>query len=150
MKSILHPTDFSECSEVAREHAIAFARSLGAEVILLHVLVEVPLYSEGWINTRDVRRVYDAERKWAEETLEARAAEMREAGVATTWKTDVGTPFEEIVLTAEEAGADLIVMGTHGWSGLDRLLLGSVADRVIRTAPCPVVTVRAPKSPGGR
>ena len=150
MKKILHPTDFSECSEAAREQAIALARSLGAEVILFHVLVEVALYSEGWASTKDVRRVYDAERKWVEETLEARAAEMREAGLATRCRTEVGTPFEEIVLAAEEEGADLIVMGTHGWSGLDRLLLGSVADRVIRTAPCPVVTVRAPKIPGGR
>ena len=150
MRKILHPTDFSECSEAAREQAAAFARSLSAEVILLHVLVEAPLYSEGWINAKDVRRVYDAERKWVEETLEVRAAEMRQAGVATRWKTEVGNPFEEIVLSAEEEGVDLVVMGTHGWSGLDRLLLGSVADRVIRTAPCPVVTVRAPKNVGGR
>lgn len=145
---ILHPTDFSECAEQARAEAIRLARALGAELILFHVSVEAPLYGEGIMASEQVRKVYDAQRQWAEEALEARAAEMREAGVAARWKLGVGVPFAEIVRAAEEEGADLIVMGTHGRRGLDRLLLGSVANRVVRLAACPVLTVREKKPSG--
>jgi nucleotide-binding universal stress UspA family protein len=143
---ILHPTDFSECAEQARAEAVRLARALGAELILLHVAVETPLYVEGLMGMADVRKVFDAQRKWAGETLEARAAETRDAGVAARWRLSVGVPFEEIVKAAEEEGADMIVMGSHGRHGLDRLLLGSVANRVIRMAGCPVLTVREKKT----
>jgi len=139
---ILHPTDFSECAEQARTHAIELARVMDAEVVLFHVSVETPLYTESLTSMREVQQVYDAQRKWAEETLEARAAEMRGTGVATRWEIAGGVPFQEIVKAAEREKADLIVMGTHGRHGLERLLLGSVATRVVRTASCPVLTVR--------
>lgn len=139
---ILHPTDFSVCADQARAHAIGFARALGAELILLHVLVEAPLYAEGMLGMKQVQQVYDAQRKWAEETLEARTGESRDAGVSVRWKMAVGVPAGEIVREAEEEGADMIVMGTHGRRGLGELLLGSVANRVIRLAGCPVLTVR--------
>ena len=143
---ILHPTDFSECAEKARAHATELALALGAEVILFHVSVETPLYAEGLMGMKEVREIYDAQRKWAGETLEARAAEMRNAGVTARWEMAVGAPWEEIVRAAEKEGVDLIVMGTHGRRGLDRLLLGSVANKVIRTANCPVLTVREKKA----
>lgn len=147
---ILHPTDFSTCAEQARAHAVRLALALGAEVILLHVALEATLYAEGRMGRKAVQRVYDAQRKWAEETLEARTAEVRAAGLTARWKLVVGVPFQEIVKVAAEEKADWIVMGTHGRSGLDRLLLGSVASRVIRLAGCPVVTVRETESTGGR
>lgn len=147
---ILHPTDFSQCAEEAGAHAIRLARALGAELVLLHVLVETPLYGEGLVAMRQVRELYEAQRKWAGETLEARVAEASAAGAATRWKLSVGVPFEEIVRAAREEGADMIVMGTHGRRGLDRLLLGSVATRVMRLADCPVLTVRERKDQGGR
>ena len=147
---ILHPTDFSACAEEARAHAIRLARALGAELVLLHVLVETPLYGEGLVAMKQVRELYETQRKWAGETLEARAAEASAAGATTRWKLSVGVPFEEIVRAAREEGADMIVMGTHGRRGLDRLLLGSVANRVIRLADCPVLTVRERKSQEGR
>ena len=143
---ILHPTDFSECAEQARTHAVELARALDAELILFHVSVQAPLYAEGLISMKEVQQVFEAQRKWAEETLEARAAEMRGAGVITRWEIAVGVPFEEIVKAAEKEKADLIVMGTHGRHGLERLLVGSVATRVLRTAPCPVLTVREKKA----
>jgi nucleotide-binding universal stress UspA family protein len=139
---ILHPTDFSECAEQARTHAVELARALDAELILFHVSVQAPLYAEGLISMKEVQQVFEAQRKWAEETLEARAGEMRGAGIITRWEIAVGVPFEEIVKAAEKEKADLIVMGTHGRHGLERLLVGSVATRVLRTAPCPVLTVR--------
>lgn len=142
---ILHPTDFSECAEQARAQAIRLARALGAEIILFHVAVETPLYAEGMLAAGTVQKVYDAQRKWAEEALEARAAETRAAGVPARWKLTAGVPFDAIVQGAEEEGADMIVMGTHGRRGLEGLLLGSVANRVIRLAGCPVLTVREKK-----
>lgn len=147
---ILHATDFSECAEQARAEAIRLARAFGGELILLHVSIETPLYAEGLMGMTEVQKVYDAQRKWAEETLEARAAETRDGGVTARWRLSIGVPFEEIVRAAEEEGADLIVMGTHGRRGLGRLLLGSVANRVIRMARCPVLTVRERKNKGGR
>lgn len=142
---ILHPTDFSECAEQARTQAIRLARALSAEVVLLHVSVETPLYAEGMMAAGTVQRIYEAQRKWAEEALEARAAETRTAGVPARWKLTAGVPFDAIVRAAEEEGADMIVMGTHGRRGLEGLLLGSVANKVVRLAGCPVLTVREKK-----
>lgn len=143
MRKILHPTDFSEGAERARDDAIRLAKSLGAELLLLHVAVEAPLFREGPLSMPEVSRVYAAQRKWASETLAARAAATREAGVATAeWRLVVGDPVETIVKIAKDERFDLIVMATHGRGPLERFFLGSVADRVIRLAPCPVLTVR--------
>jgi nucleotide-binding universal stress UspA family protein len=142
---ILHPTDFSESAEQARAQAIRLARALGAEIILFHVSVETPLYAEGMLTAGTVQKIFDAQRKWAEEALEARAAEIRAAGLPVRWKLTVGLPFDAIVRAAEEEGADMIVMGTHGRRGLEGLLLGSVANKVVRLAGCPVLTVREKK-----
>ena len=84
-------------------------------------------------------------RRLAEDTLEARCGQLRQSGIKARWRLEVGVPFEEIVKAAHEEGADMIVMGTHGRSGLNRLLLGSVAERVVRLALCPVLTVRQKK-----
>lgn len=145
---ILHPTDFSDCAAAAQAAAVDLTQKLGSEIVLLNVLVETPLYGEGLLSAPKIQSVYDAQRKWAEEALEARAAELRGRGVKTSWRANVGVPFEEIVKIAGEERADMIVMGTHGRSGLNRVLLGSVAERVIRLAPCPVLTVR--QSDAGR
>ena len=140
---ILHPTDFSESATQAEEIAVRLARDSKGELVLTQVLVEAPLYAEGLASLREAQKVYDAQRKWAEETLEARAGQIqKEHGIQVRWTLPVGVPFEEIVKTAADEHVDMIVMGTHGRSGLNRLLLGSVAERVIRLAPCPVVTVR--------
>jgi nucleotide-binding universal stress UspA family protein len=147
---ILHPTDFSECAARAQTTAVDLVRRLGGEIVLLQVLVETPLYGESVLNMPTVRSVYDAQRKWAEETLEARAAELRQGGTKASWRVQIGVPFEEIVKIAEEERADMIVMGTHGRGGLNRMLLGSVAERVIRLAPCPVPTVREAIAEVGR
>ncbi len=136
---ILHPTDFSDCATQAQALAVELAGKLDAEIVLLQVLVETPLYGEGVLSVPHVQTIYDAQRKWAEESLETRAGDLRQGGL------QVGVPFEEIVKVAEEERADMIVMGTHGRSGLNRVLLGSVAERVIRLAPCPVLTARQTK-----
>lgn len=147
---ILHPTDFSECAAYAQATAVDLAGKLGSEIVLLQVLVETPLYGESVLNMPKVQGVYDAQRKWAEEALEARVGDLRQRGIKASWRAQAGVPFEEIVRIAKEERVDMIVMGTHGRTGLNRALLGSVAERVIRLAPCPVLTVRQTKSEAGR
>ena len=139
---ILHPTDFSECAKGAEAAAVDLGTKLGDELVLCHVLVETPLYGEGFLTAPKIKDVYDAQRKWAEAKLEARCADLRQRGIKASWRVATGPPFQMIVDMAAREHAALIVMGTHGRSGLDRILLGSVAERVIRLAPCPVLTVR--------
>jgi len=141
---IVHPTDFSDCAERARALAVQLARALGAELILLHVAVEAPLFREGLTRAHEIEHFFDEQREWARRTLEERAAETRGHGVPTVTRVVTGAPDREIVETAKREGAELIVMGTHGRRALERFFLGSVADRVIRAAPCAVVTRREP------
>ena len=110
--------------------------------MLVHVLVEAPLYSEGPFTMKRARDVFDAARAWAVKTLGEWTSTAAAAGLSARWVLRTGVPYKEIVGAAARERADLIVIGTHGRGGLDRALLGSVADRVIRLAPCPVVTVR--------
>jgi nucleotide-binding universal stress UspA family protein len=143
---VLHPTDFSDCAAEALTKAVDLVQKLGGEVVLLQVLIETPLYGEGMLGMPNVQSIYDAQRKWAEETLEARVGELRTRGIEASWRVQTGVPVEEIVKMAARERADMIVMGTHGRTGLNRALLGSVAERVIRLAPCPVLTVRQLKA----
>ncbi len=144
MKKILIPTDFSDCARRAEETAMALGRGLGAELILLHVSVETPLYNEGMRGLVEPRKVYQAQREWAETTLAARASEIRGTGLSAHGVVRSGSAVDDILKLATEERCDLIVMGTHGRGGLSRFFLGSVADRVVRLAPCPVMTMRLP------
>jgi universal stress protein A len=139
---VLVPTDFSVGSEHAWNEARRLASRLGAELVLLHVLVEAPLYSEGPFTVKQTRGVFDAARKWAVNALGQWTSAAVAEALSSRWVLRTGVPYKEIVGAATRERADLIVIGTHGRGGLDRALLGSVADRVIRLAPCPVLTVR--------
>lgn len=141
---IVVPTDFSGCAEEAWRLAQRLATSLGSELLLAHVLVETPLFEEGPFTMEKTRRVYEATRKWAEEAIEQWAGAARDKGLKIRTVLRTGVPYREIVALATDERADLVLMGTHGRGGLDRALLGSVADRVVRLAPCPVLTVRQP------
>jgi nucleotide-binding universal stress UspA family protein len=156
---ILHPTDFSECAMQAESRAVELVEPLGGELVLLHVLVEAPLYSEAPFSMsrahvillgEHVQNVYSAHRAWAEHALEKRAGELRSRGIKASWRVQTGVPYEEIVKIADEERVDMIAVGTHGRGGLNKLLMGSVADRVIRLAPCPVLTVRETTPGEGR
>jgi universal stress protein A len=146
---ILHPTDFSETALTAEAQAIAMARALGAELLIIHVASDGMLYGETTFGRAELERVYEAQRAWAHDALAAREAAARAAGVAARSIVCVGVPAEEIVRVAAEEHPTMIVIGTHGRSGLGRLMLGSVTDRVIRMAPCPVLTVREAETPAG-
>ena len=135
-------TDFSAAAAAGEAQALRVARLLQAEVLFVHVAVEAPLYGEGPFGMADVRAVFEGQRKWATAQLAERAAAAKDAGVPARALLRVGVPFEELTRVAAEEKAEMIVIGTHGRSGLDRFLLGSVAERVVRAAPCPVLTVR--------
>jgi nucleotide-binding universal stress UspA family protein len=138
---ILVPTDFSPPSERALEMAIEMARRFGAELTLFHAH-ELPAYvfPDG-VMPVSPQILAELERSMTAE-LERLATIVRAAGVSARIKTGVGAHDVEICHYAEEMSADLIVMGTHGRTGLRHVLLGSVAEKVVRRAPCPVLTVR--------
>jgi nucleotide-binding universal stress UspA family protein len=144
---ILCATDFSEQGQAAEAETVTLARALGAEVVYLHVSAEPMLYGESPFSIRNLKDVYDAQQRWVEDALKARVAAIQAMGTTARWVLRAGVPYEQIVAAAEEEKADMLVLGTHGRSGLNRLLLGSVAERVVRLAPCPVLTVRPHRSP---
>jgi nucleotide-binding universal stress UspA family protein len=143
IRRILHPTDFSSASRPAFERALGLVRDSRAEVIILHVLAPViPVMGEGYIPPQTYEAIDSAARKSARKKLDALVARARKAGVRARALLLEGTAHERIVSAAKAQRVDLIVMGTHGRSGLARLFIGSVANRVVSAAPCPVMTVR--------
>jgi nucleotide-binding universal stress UspA family protein len=142
LSRILVPTDFSSASEEAWRLARRLAPSLGAEIVLAHVLVEEPLYAEGPFSGDQVRAVYRAARDWAEKRLAQWADAARAEGATVRTVIRTGVPYREILAVAADERAGLIAMGTRGLGGVDRFLLGSVTDRIVRLAPCPVLTIR--------
>jgi nucleotide-binding universal stress UspA family protein len=138
---IVVPTDFSPCAEEAWNLAQRLAKAVGAELVLTHALVETVFYGDEASNPG----VQESARQWVEGALEEWAAKARSAGLHVRVALRVGVPHQEIVDLATDERADLVVMGTHGLGGVSRVLIGSVADRVVRTASCPVLTVREPR-----
>ena len=141
---ILCPVDFSESSERASDYAVALARQLGAGVHFLHAW-QMPVYAfpdGAVILGPDVVAQITAE---LQKSLDALVQRHQERDLSVEGHLAQGLPDREIVRMAEELGCELIVMGTHGRTGLPHLFLGSVAERVVRTSPIPVLTVPAKK-----
>jgi nucleotide-binding universal stress UspA family protein len=143
-RHLVVPTDFSDCAEEAWGLAQRVAQKLGSEIVLIHVFVEPPVYGDPPGVVAVVQVLVEVE-KWVADELEKWAAEARKRGITARTVVRRGSPPREIVALASEEHADVVIMGTHGRGGVSRALLGSVADRVIRTAPCPVLTVRKPE-----
>jgi nucleotide-binding universal stress UspA family protein len=139
---IVHPTDFSSEADAAEAEAARLARGLDAELILLHVSVEAVLYGETAFGAGQLDQIYEAQGRWAEDRLAERVQRLVGQGVRARWLRRRGVPHEEIVTAAADERAAYIVIGTQGRGGFARTILGSVADRVVRTAVCPVITVR--------
>ena len=142
MSTVIHPTDFSNTAQAAEAQAVAMARMLGAELIILHVGADGMLYGETAFGAAELERIYEAQRDWAARAVDERVAAARAAGIAARGVVRVGVPADELVRTADDEKAAMIVIGTHGRGGFQRLMLGSVADRVLRRATCPVLVVR--------
>lgn len=144
---ILVPTDFSTTADAALEYAFVLAERFGASVQLLHVL-EDPFVADGmaaeaYISEAPALR--SAMLHDAQERLAHRAAPRGPGGPRIETEVLFGHGARTIAEYATGRGIDLIVMGTHGRTGFAHLLLGSVAERLVRTAPCPVLTVRHPE-----
>lgn len=149
IRRILVPTDFSEHSRAALDYAAALARSLEASIDVLHVW-EAPAFVPpgGFYETggRDTSLV-DIIRKNAESSLAEFVADAKKRGVEVQASfAELGSPSQTITQFAETRGYDLIVIGSHGRTGLAHALIGSVAERVVRHACCPVLAVRKPPS----
>lgn len=145
LKSILVPVDFSSFSSKALEYAVAFSQQFGAGLVLLHV-VEPMVYPENYMTIPSVTDdINGSLLKAAEEKLAAQRKRIDVAVDRVKVETRLGRPYVEITEAADELGADLIILGTHGHTGLKHVLLGSTAERVVRHAPCPVLTVRDPE-----
>lgn len=136
--TILHPTDYSELSRPAFDLACALARNFDAELVVCHVSPP-PVVAAGEAGA--VADVPTGETEPKTALLEQ--VKPDDPRVRVTHRLLRGDPATEIARLAVESGAGLIVVGTHGRSGLSRLLVGSVAEGVMRAAPCPVVTVKA-------
>lgn len=137
---ILVPCDFSNCSAAALAQAAALAKLTGGSLVLLHVIepVKPGFLMEGTVS----RQTQGLLREKVRQMLAALAATHAGGVHLRRPIIKAGKPWEVIVSTASKAGADLIVLGTHGYTGLKHAALGSVAERVVRHAPCPVLTVR--------
>lgn len=142
-RRILHPSDFSRASRAACAKAVELAKSNRAELLLVHVLGPILVPAEAYVPAKAYEGMWTSARATAQKELDALATRAKKAGVRATTALAEGAPaHEEIARVAKRARADLIVMGTHGRTGIARVFLGSVASRVVATAPCPVLTVR--------
>ncbi|MES3628994.1 MAG: universal stress protein [Longimonas sp.] len=139
---ILAPIDFSSHTHIVTEQATAFAKRYGARVTLLHVLEDIAVPTTYGIDPM----ITDSEpvRARITERLSREADMLREQGVEVESRIRSGNPAEEILALAENDQVDLIAIATVGRTGIARFLLGSVAEKVVRQAPCPVLTARRP------
>jgi len=144
IQRILVPHDFSETAQAALDYALDLAQKLGAGITVVHAY-EYPVlaYPEGPALTADLMRQVQTA---AGAALDAVVTKSRRPGIAIDSALRQGPPWSEVIAAAKEGKADLVVIGTHGRKGLSRALLGSVAEKVVRTAPCPVLTVHGPAS----
>jgi nucleotide-binding universal stress UspA family protein len=139
---VLVPYDFSPPANKALHYGVSFARQFGAALALLHVLEPAIYPTELGYVPPEITTLHESlsatARKKLDEAIQAQLPE----GLQVTAQVRVGVPYREITAAAKELNADLIVIATHGYTGLKHVLLGSTAERVVRHAPCPVLTVR--------
>lgn len=141
-EKILVPVDFSEHSDLALASAGALARRFGAELDVLHVIAELGVPDPYFADAAELRALTKAARDRVPEALAERVDRVLGEDVAAGTHMEVGTPPAAIAEFAREQGSDMIVVGSHGRTGVERVFLGSVAEGIVRRAPCPVLTVK--------
>jgi nucleotide-binding universal stress UspA family protein len=148
IQRILVPVDFSDPSLRALDYAIEFSRRLKSRLIVLHVVEPVyyPMAADMYGVGIDLGNVYEQIERAARTQLSRLAAKLRTRRVEVRTLLSVGTAPQMIAQSAKKLKADLIIMSTHGRTGLSHVLMGSVAERVVRTAACPVLTVPGRRS----
>ena len=144
IRRILFPTDFSEHADYAWPYALQFAQEFGAQVHLLHVVARPPRVSESYAMNFDPEKFTQALTQEASATLARLHQIAQDRNVESQTAVRVGIDFHEIIDYARTNQIDLIVMATHGRTGLAHALVGSVAEKVVRKAPCPVLTIKHP------
>ncbi len=141
VKKILCAVDFSEATPLVAEWAGEQARNAGAELLVMYVVPDLGRYSNFHIRndriTDMVQSILDGAKKNMEDCLARNFPDIEAQGLLAT-----GYAPEEIIKAAQEHGCDLIIMGTHGRKGIDRIIFGSVAEKVVKTSPIPVLTIR--------
>ena len=144
ISKVLVPIDFSDYSKSALKYAVNFAKIFKADMFLIYVVEPIiypPDFSMGQIAIPSVSTEWDERAKEELDKL-AKTEISSDVNVKTIIKT--GKPFVEIIETATEENIDLIIIATHGHSGVEHILFGSTAEKVVRKAPCPVLTLREP------
>lgn len=144
-RRILHATDFSSASRPAWAKAIALARQNRAALQVAHALppLALPVGGDfGFVPSGTYEAIDRRARQHAQKQLTALIGRARKAGVRATAVLLDGAPDDQVPRAARRMRADLIVIGTHGRTGISKVLIGSVAERLVRLAPCPVLTVR--------
>ena len=147
LKTVLVPTDFSENSKKALIYAVRLAQRNDSSLILFHAF-ELPEFVRqrppdfsGGFNEEEMKLFDDARRR-CEERLVTLSRDLQGCNVKIETAHRLGTPYEEIIKVARERGVVLIIIATHGYTGLEHFLLGSTTERVVRVSPCPVLVVR--------
>jgi len=144
IQKILVPIDFSDYSKSALKYAVNFCKNCKADMFLIYVVEPViypPDFSMGQIAIPSVNSEWDER---ARQELDKLAKEEIPSSVSVKTIIKTGKPFLEIIETAGELDVDLIIIATHGRSGVEHILFGSTAEKVVRKAPCPVLTLREP------
>ena len=145
LRRILHPSDFSRASRAAFSRAVEMTKDNRAELIVVHVWSPVVFMGGdgySYISPKVYEEMEASARAYGMKHLDALVAKARKAGARARGLLLEGVPYERITRAAKAQHVDLVVMGTHGRTGLARLFLGSVAERVVAMSPCPVMTVR--------
>ena len=152
IKLILYATDLSPISEPAWHEARQFGRLFDAEILLVHVVPLVMLPLEGYFPPQMYDELVQGARREAEAALDRLLGNVVGSGLKIRIRLEDGAPAERILAVANEEQADVVIVGTHGRAGLQRAILVSVADRLVRQAPCPVLTVQPTlgDKPGGK
>lgn len=142
-RRILHPSDFSSASRAAFRKAIDMAKASRAELLLVHVISPVvPVPGDGYVSPEMYDQLSASSRAWAQKRLDSLLAHAKKSRARVKGFILEGAASDEIVRFARARRVELIVMGTHGRKGMAKLFVGSVADRVVAAATCPVLTVR--------
>jgi nucleotide-binding universal stress UspA family protein len=145
LKKVLVPTDFSDSARQALKYGMSFAKEYGAELVLLHVVENLTVGYASDLFPVPMAEVFQEISGYAKTELAKLGTEARARGLTVQEQVVQGKPSAEIIRFASEHEIDVIVLGTHGKGMLDQALFGSTTERVVRRAPCPVLTVRLPE-----
>ena len=144
IKGILFPTDFSEGSSQALQYAVDLTKKYGAKLYVVHVIYDIAKATGWYVPHVSMDQMYKEIQEGAKKELEKFGVEALGEVKNIERTVLTGVPHEELMNFAKKNKIDLIIMGTHGRKGIDRILFGSTAAQIVRFAPCPVLTVRLP------